>query len=50
MDTAMKDELKSVTTIPGALSVVTRGLLMTPMWPVGNLDSVTLVSFSIKYM
>ena len=48
--TAMKDELKSVTTMPGALSVMIRGLLMMQMWPVGNLDSVTLVSFSTKYM
>ena len=42
----MKDELKSVTTIGGALSVMTRGLLMMPLWPVGNLDSAALVSFS----
>ena len=43
---ALKDELKSVTTMPGALSVMTRGLLMMQMWPVGNLDSVALVSLS----
>ena len=43
---ALKDELKFVSTISGALSVMTRGLLMMPMLPVDNLDSVALVSFS----
>ena len=43
---ALKDELKSVTIVPGALSVMTRGLLMMQMWPVGNLDSVALVRFT----
>ena len=42
---ALKEELKSVTTIPGALSVMTHGLLMMQMWHVGSLDSVALVSF-----
>ena len=41
---ALKDVLKSVTTMPGALSVMTRGLLMMQMWHVGSLDSVALVS------
>ena len=35
---ALKDELKSVTIMFGALSVMTRGLLRMPMWPVDNLD------------
>ena len=35
---ALKDELKSVTIMLGALSVMTRGLLRMPMWPVDNLD------------
>ena len=48
--TTLKDELKSVTTMPGAPSVTTRGLLVTRTWPVGNLDSVVLVSFSTTYM
>ena len=47
---ALKDELKSVITMLGALSVTTHGLLMKQMWPVGNLDSVVLVSFSTKYI
>ena len=34
----LKDELKSVTIMLGALSVMTRGLLRMPMWPVDNLD------------
>ena len=46
---ALKDVLKSVTTMqPGALSVMTRGLLIVQnlmrMWHVGSLDSVALVS------
>ena len=41
---APKDELKSVTTMPGALSVMTSGLLMMQLWPVGNLDSIALVN------
>ena len=41
---ALKDVLKSVTTMPGALSVMTHGLLMMQMWHVGSLDSVALVS------
>ena len=41
----MKDGLKSVTTMPGALSVMTRGLLIMQMWHVGSLDSVALVNF-----
>ena len=42
----MKDELKFVSIIGGALFVMTCGLLMMQMWPVDNLDSVALVSFS----
>ena len=41
---ALKGELKSVTTMPGVLSVMTCGLLMMQMWYVGSLDSVALVS------
>ena len=41
---ALKDELKSVTTMPGALSVMTRGLLMMVWWPVGNLDFQAVVN------
>ena len=41
---ALKDELKSVTTMPGALSVMTGGLIMMQMWHVGSLDSIALVS------
>ena len=41
---ALKDELKSVTTMSGALSVMIYGLQLMQMWPVGNLDSVALVS------
>ena len=41
---ALKDELKSVTTMPGALSVMTCGLLMMQLWPVGNLDFQALVN------
>ena len=44
---ALMDELKSATTMPGALSVMTCGLLMMQMWHVGNLDSVALVT---KYL
>ena len=42
---ALKDELKFVTTIDGALSVMTGGLLMMQMrkWPVGNLDFQAVV-------
>ena len=40
----VKDGLKSVTTMPGALSVMICGLLMMQMWHVGSLDSVALVS------
>ena len=47
---AKKDELKSVTTMPLALSVMTHGLLMMQMWPVGNLASVALVSFLNQYI
>ena len=42
---ASKDELKSVTTIPGALSVMTCGLLTMQMWPVDNLDFRALVRY-----
>ena len=41
---ALKDELKSVTGMSGALSVITYGLLRMQMWHVGSLDSVALVS------
>ena len=41
---ALKDELKSATTMPGALSVMTCGLLMMQMWHVGSLDSIAVVS------
>ena len=40
---APKDELKYVTTIPGAPSVMTCGLLTMQMWPVDNLDFQALV-------
>ena len=43
----MKGELKFVITMLGALSVMTRGLLLMLMWPADNLDSVTLVSLLI---
>ena len=41
---ALKDEWKFVTTMFGALSAITRGLLTMLMWPADNLDSVALVS------
>ena len=41
---ASKDELKSATTMPGALSVTTHGLPRMQMWSVGNLDSEIQVS------
>ena len=41
---ALKDELKFVTTMPGAPSVMTCGLLMMQMWPVGNLDFQAVVN------
>ena len=47
---ALKDELKSVTTMPGALSVMTFGLLVMQMWPVGNLDFQTVVIKLITIM
>ena len=43
---ALKDEWKFVTIMLGALSVMTLGLLLRPMWPVDNLGSVVLVSSS----
>ena len=42
---ALKDEWKFVTTMLGALSAITHGLLIMLMWPADNLDSVALVSF-----
>ena len=44
--TTLKDELKSVAIMPGALSVMTHGLLRMPTWPAGNLDSVDLVGLA----
>ena len=41
---ALKDEWKSVTTMLGALSVMTYGLLMMPVWPADSLDSIALVN------
>ena len=41
----LKDEWKFVITIDGALSVMTHGLLMMPMWHVDNLDSVAQASY-----
>ena len=43
---SLKDELKFVSIIGGALSVMICGLMMMQMWPVDNLDSVALVRFS----
>ena len=43
----LKDEWKFVTTINGALSVMTYGLLMMPMWHVDNWDSVAQVRYCI---
>ena len=40
----MKDELKSATTMPGALSVMTHGQMLMLQWPVDNLDSLPPVS------
>ena len=39
----LKDEWKSATTMPGALSVMTCGQLRMLMWPVDNLDLEALV-------
>ena len=43
----LKDEWKSATTMPGALSVMTCGQLRMLMWPVDNLDLEALVYYII---
>ena len=43
---ALKDEWKFATTMLGALSVMTCGLLMMLMWPVDNLDFIILVNLA----
>ena len=44
VQTTMKVVLKSVTTMPGALCVMTPGVLLMPMWPADSLDSLQQVA------
>jgi len=43
VQTTMKVVLKSVTTMPGALCVMTPGVLLMLMWPADSLDSLQQV-------
>lgn len=40
----LKDEWKSATTMPGALSAMTHGQMLMLQWPVDNSDSLPPVS------
>ena len=42
---ALKDELKYVTTMPGALSVMIHGRKLMLLWHADNLDSIPPVNF-----
>ena len=44
---ALKDELKSATTMSGVLSAMMFGLLRMPMWLVDNLDLKTQVYINV---
>ena len=46
VQTTMKVVLKSVTTMPGALCVMTPGVLLMPTWPADSLDSLPQVIIS----
>ena len=45
----MKVELKSATTMHGALCVTTSGILMMPMWPADSWDSIQPVNAIIQH-
>ena len=47
--TTLKDVWKSVITTTGALSVMTLGPLMMPMWHVDNWDSGILVRYRLMH-